>query len=312
MIELTWILDALRAFGGAYVIFITTALLIAMTKPKSMTRKVVWSTIVIGLFGVLPVAAIYLPAKKAEAKNKVMQEVRQAQLDASTKLFEEYCKTAGEQITKTVKNVDGVYWMKWRDVNFNLDEQFKLNDPYGSDCRGEDCIMNLLRATDGLELDQEGKEPNHQGFSYVESVDPSDGQLYRYTLRLYRPYDREKKWAETLIRAELLKKKIEKLDAHYGVVWDDISTKEDREKWIAGSSLKVIDLHNNEIIAQRIGYMMDWGQGSREGFRSPWSFAEDNACPKLKQFSEPDNRVMFINRPNSKFVFKTLIPIEGK
>ena len=51
------------------------------------------------------------------------------------------------------------------------------------------------------------------------------------------------------------------------------------ENWIAGSSLKVIDLKTNEVIAERIGYMYDWAQGSREGFRSPWLMAADNACP---------------------------------
>ena len=65
----------------------------------------------------------------------------------------------------------------------------------------------------------------------------------------------------------------------YGVVYDDISTREEREYWIAGSSLKVVDLQTNEVIAERIGYMVDWAQGSRAGQRSPWLFAADNACP---------------------------------
>lgn len=65
----------------------------------------------------------------------------------------------------------------------------------------------------------------------------------------------------------------------YGVTYDDISTREEREYWIAGSSLKVIDMQTNEIIAERIGYMVDWAQGSRAGQRSPWLFAADNACP---------------------------------
>ncbi len=65
------------------------------------------------------------------------------------------------------------------------------------------------------------------------------------------------------------------------MTFDDISTREDREYWIAGSSLKVIDLANNEVIAERIGYMVDWAQGSRAGGRSPWLFAADNACPRF-------------------------------
>ena len=65
----------------------------------------------------------------------------------------------------------------------------------------------------------------------------------------------------------------------YGVTYDDISTREEREYWIAGSSLKVVDLETNEVIAERIGYMVDWAQGNRASQRSPWLFAADNACP---------------------------------
>ena len=73
----------------------------------------------------------------------------------------------------------------------------------------------------------------------------------------------------------------------YGVTFDDISTHEEREYWIAGSSLKVIDLQTNEVIAERIGYMVDLGQGSRAGGRSPWLFAADNACPDFQRFKNP-------------------------
>jgi hypothetical protein len=65
------------------------------------------------------------------------------------------------------------------------------------------------------------------------------------------------------------------------VTYDDISTREEREYWIAGSSLKVIDLHANEIIAERVGYMVDWAQGSRVGGRAPWLLATQQACPKF-------------------------------
>lgn len=65
----------------------------------------------------------------------------------------------------------------------------------------------------------------------------------------------------------------------YGVTYDDISTREERDFWIAGSSLKVIDLQTKEVMAERIGYMMDRGQGNTNSGRSPWLFAADNACP---------------------------------
>jgi hypothetical protein len=68
-------------------------------------------------------------------------------------------------------------------------------------------------------------------------------------------------------------------ELRYGVTYDDISTHEDREYWIAGSSLKVVDLKTNEVIAERIGYMVDWSQGATAGGNSPWLTATDAACP---------------------------------
>jgi len=83
---------------------------------------------------------------------------------------------------------------------------------------------------------------------------------------------------------------MERIDApgpapRYGITYDDISTREEREYWIAGSSLRVIDLKTQEVMAERIGYMMDRAQGSGAGGRSPWLrrspwlLAANYACP---------------------------------
>jgi hypothetical protein len=37
-------------------------------------------------------------------------------------------------------------------------------------------------------------------------------------------------------------------------------------------------------MAERIGYMMDRGQGSTAGFREPWSYAANNACPSFGEW----------------------------
>jgi len=49
--------------------------------------------------------------------------------------------------------------------------------------------------------------------------------------------------------------------------------------------LKVIDLQTNEVMAERIGYMMDRGQGNNSGGRSPWLLAERTACPEFPKTS---------------------------
>jgi hypothetical protein len=55
--------------------------------------------------------------------------------------------------------------------------------------------------------------------------------------------------------------------------------------------LKVVDLQTKEVIAERIGYMMDVGQGNTSGGRSPWLFAADHACPTFHRYPNPVARV---------------------
>jgi len=96
----------------------------------------------------------------------------------------------------------------------------------------------------------------------------------------------------------------------YGVTYDDISTREEREYWIAGSSLKVIDLYTDEVIAERKGYMIDRSQGSLAGGRSPWLLAADEACPKFAKYGSNVGAPAFASQPRQTqdFVEKVLIP----
>jgi hypothetical protein len=65
------------------------------------------------------------------------------------------------------------------------------------------------------------------------------------------------------------------------------------------------------VIAERVGYMVDWAQGSQAGGRSPWLFAADTACPSFRK--DPSARKV---QPDStaqpgqtyRFVSKVLKP----
>ncbi|WP_143694921.1 hypothetical protein, partial [Variovorax sp. JS1663] len=203
-------------------------------------------------------------------------------------MFAERCKTAGEKIHKTVENVEGVYLLKIRSTT-NYGDQFKLDDPYGHDSTGDAYILNFLRGFyhQRAAVPVAG-EPPQLGYSYVEALDPQDGKRYRYTGT--KKAVRKKDVNAPGVQFELKRNPSYDLNIYefvldrapvigsaprYGVTYDDISTLEEREYWIAGSSLKVIDLQTNEVIAERVGYMMDWAQGSRAGGRSPWLFEVD-------------------------------------
>lgn len=265
----------------------------------------------------LPLAAglaalFILPVQRHADKRVVEASAGKARLDAALAHFEMRCKGAGEKITRTVENVEGVVWMKWReprDVKDDYD-QFKLFDPYGRDCTEQGCIDQFLRVTSGAKKNPEQAALRKAGYLFVETIDPADQKRYRYagTIELRwsaEAIERHKKETgqdpPALSHTFATKRTpIDSYSARYGVTWDDISTREDREHWIAGGSIKVIDLRTNELIAERVGFLIDTGQGGTGGFRSPWGWARSysKACPTLT------------SDQTTRFVFKVLQPIK--
>ena len=219
---------------------------------------------------------------------------RRSRLQTAEAMFQDRCKKAGVTIHRTAENVEGVFLMKLRPDKINFGDQFLLDDPYGRDLGGDGYIVSFLRGS--FQANTSGTPPPgfppRVGYLYVEAVDPKDGKRYRYTGSV-KAVGRKDVTAEN-VRRELAANPAYDLNIYayvldkvlapgpaprYGVTYDDISTREEREYWIAGSSLRVIDLKIQEVMAERIGYMMDRGQGSDAGGRLLWLLAADHSCP---------------------------------
>ncbi len=229
--------------------------------------------------------ALFLTASatpQADAPKTPAQE-RLAKAEA---MFKERCQTAGEKIYRTADKVEGIFLMKLRPKDINYGDQYKMDDPYGRDVGGDGYIINFLlgRNANGSLVEQ-GQV--RTGYRYIEALDPQDGKLYRYTgsvrevTRISSPLIGGDGKPFKTTAFVLDKTPATGPQPRYGVTYDDISTREERDYWIAGSSLKVIDLKTNEVMAERIGYMMDRGQGSTAGGRSPWLLAARYACPEF-------------------------------
>lgn len=209
-------------------------------------------------------------------------------LKIAQKIFNEHCKNSGERIYKTENDVEGIRLLKLRREGVNYGDQFALDDPYGADLLGaEGYISSFVDAILSKEKkpNLQSEAPSRNGYLFVDAIDPIDKKLYHYTGTVEEPWETKKSYLKGDLRFKLHKSPIESSTANYGITFDDISTFEDREYWIAGSSLKIINLKTNEIMAERIGYMLDLGQGSKRGGRSPWLYAADNACPSF--FTKP-------------------------
>ena len=173
-------------------------------------------------------------------------------------MWQERCKTAGEKIYKTVENVEGVYLMKLRLVDANYGDQFKMDDPYGHDLDGAAYLRSFIQghySANHIGTPIAGSSSQPKGYPYVEAIDPEDGQRYHYTGRMkvtgrmdatapnvQIDIKRDPNFDLNIYRFVLERVPASDKPPRYGVTYDDISTHEEREYWIAGSSLKVIDL----------------------------------------------------------------------
>ncbi|WCM90218.1 hypothetical protein [Acidovorax sp. NCPPB 3576] len=248
-------------------------------------------------------ASNYAPAAApgSAAANQSMKERQRI----AGEMFRERCKKSGVFIHRTVEGVEGIFVMKIRPKGINFENQYVLDDPYGRDIGGDGYMTMLLKGSF-----EHGTKPGPNrpvdapadpiGYEYVEAIDPTDGVRYRYTGSIVEPWQTDKSYLKGYTKYVLNKSPAKVPTPRYGVTYDDISTKEERDYWIAGSSLKVIDLQTNEVMAERIGYMVDWAQGIRLGGRSPWLLAADNACPEFApqrgSTVQPAQTLRFINK----------------
>jgi hypothetical protein len=238
-------------------------------------------------------------------------------------MFAQRCQTAGVKIVRRIEDVEGFLLLKLRPAGINHADQYKLDDPYGSDLGGDGYIESFLRGSyeAGHSVSPNsapvpGAPPTPVGYDYVEAIDQNDGQRYRYTGSV-----REVERTSSITMGgsgKKFKTNAFALDRvlsvgpapRYGVTYEDISTREERDYWIAGSSLKVIDLQTNEVIAERVGYMIDVRQGNVSGGRSPWLWAADHACPSFQRnpLRPPGNGAQAQSRQTQYFVEKILVP----
>ena len=274
LIDLTGFGSALNALSFVYWAVAIFALYLARKKPASARSKTMWTIIVVLVFGFLPVMGLIHNAERNSEAQKMKTHVVEGD-----ERFKAYCQKAGVKINRVVEDVEGVYLMKVR-TGRNQNNQYAMDDPYGDDAIGDRYIGTFLKGRDKNGTFVDGAE-DLPGYRFVEAIDPKDGKLYRFTAHIEWPGLTDPSYAKDYVRFVLEREPIAQRTARYGVTYDDISTKEDRDYWIAGSSLRVIDLDTNEVIAERIGYKMDYGQGPDGAARQGWTYARDNACPPL-------------------------------
>lgn len=276
------------AAGNLYLLLALAAICFALWIGKTWMRKLVYAVLALALF-IAPIAPeIY---RTIEYRGKLAK---------AQALFDERCKTAGEKIYKTVEGVDGLLIMKARPEKINLSDQYALDDPYGRDFGGEEYVASFLWGRNSNGTFTQSHKLNT--YKFVELEDSSQKVISRYEAnQMFSPAG----VPYLKLKAEIVGIR----SAKYGVTWADSSTKEDRDQWIAGSLLRVVDLTSGEVIAERVGFMFDRALGDQSGGRSPWTYAEYQACPAYEKSA---NGYPIKSTRSREFIFKSLKPIKGE
>lgn len=308
-LDLTAFGSALRAVGVLYWLMTIIAVGAALWWTPRWFGKLAAALVVVGAFSYMPITH-WLALREAREQQR-----------AAFEHFEVRCKDAGERIERRETGVEGVLLMKVRPVSVSWDRQFESDDVYGHDAGAEEYIKSFLRVVAGAHLVNEVNVKRYsQGYGWVEAPDPKDGKLYRYSLvGGVARFRSDETWAQAkknigpdvgreVYGLVLERQPIDKPTARYGVTWADISTREDRTQWVAGGVIQVIDVQTQEVIAERKGFMWDYGMGSRAGGRSPWFFAEHYACPAFPERGGGDRRRERTRREGIEFVTKVLEP----
>jgi len=264
MLELTGFGSVLRGIGVLYWVLAIGTVGLAIWKGKTWQRKTLWAGIAVMAFGFLP------------GKLVIEQARRDAFAREAWAHFKRLCdEKSGEKIYKTYTGVKSVRVVRALPpaTEKDLYDQFWYGDPYSNatphEKRGESAALKLASPSDPIAYDQIGR-----GFDFVESVMPANDGKEQRNVKLYYP-----KGARDHVEDP-----VERTVSQFAISWEDISTPEDRRYWVAGSRLRVIDLTDNSTIAERVGYVIESGFGSKSGQRRPWlaSRGQNTTCPALR------------------------------
>lgn len=249
---------------------------------KGTRGKINWATVAVAVLGYLPGRAM------------TQQHQRDTYAKEAWAYFKKLCEEkSGEKIYKTYNGVKSVLVVKPLPPATEIDlyDQYWYGDPYSDDLpvadRGERASRKLIGRRSFI---KEFSYANN-GFDFIEQGDEQKkGQSYQSIYPQTEP-------------PFFRKSSITKPQCQFGIAWDDISSPEDRKYWVAGNRLRILDLSDNSIVAERIGFLIEPRFGSTEGQRRPWMTARgpNTTCPAIPS----------VDLLNRLFVLKVLRPAQG-
>lgn len=236
----------LSGIGGAYLVASTVVLVLAIRLPKSNRNKAIAFVVALAAVSFWPLQGVshYLEQRK-------LAEEGAARYAKARALFDERCRTAGEKIYRTVEDVDGIVLLTIRSGGESPEDRNMRGAAAAHELTGDDFIRAFLQPINSQSTDT-GR------YRYVDVVSAADGERVRYHLDL---------------SGKLAHEHTKAARPPYALSFEDTVDPLEREAWVAGSMVKIVDLEKNEVLGEFVRYVIDPGQGSRAGHRVPWLFA---------------------------------------
>ena len=245
-----WLNQFFSLLTAVYVVLFVVVAFTAVWLPKSYVVKAVGLVAVCALFG-LPLLEGYVADQDRLVRNRMIAQ-----------RFERLCREkAGEKIYQVVENVDGFLILRPRKPTNHLEEyhdQYWMGDPYGhSELEAENPEAMFLADRESY-LSESQTIRSIAGYDYIEiQVGEADSSKRFVRVDVISRHD------QTIgNRLETKVVSLQTPQSRYAYDWEDISTTEDRKYWIAGGLMRVIDLRDHTVIAERIGYVLDREQGA--------------------------------------------------
>lgn len=264
----------LSAIALGYLAIGLVFAVIAWKLASRRRTKIIGVLLVLGLFFSWPASDVVRNALARSAFNK--------RYDAAAARFAERCKVAGDKIVRTVDNVEGILILKMRTTKDfgNGHEQYAPSAAFYRESADEWYLKSFLWSEERLEgkrgrLYDRRTNPDFPGYAYVEYVEPADNKRYRYHLVEKQDAHQSSGSPRRVLERELAVGP----QPRYGVTFVDLVDPEDREHWISGSVVKVVDLQTNEEVARHTRFAFDRGLGASGGGRQAWAYA--SFCPVL-------------------------------
>ena len=232
-----------------------------------------------------------LPAIWEDYKEHLDEEKDWAEYREYRAVFDERCKNAGETIYQTVQDVEGITLLKvWGDSPNNnahtkMTKQWEfagLPDEMGEEGYIEsflywwvasymdnDVFVSSYHPLTNKKLMDEYKKTDrvNQGYHFVDVL-RHNGSYLRYRLT-------DDEW-------QMNKEAINK-PARYAVTFDNPIIQEERNRWIATTTVTILDTETNTILAKKQWYAFEETRGQR--YLEPTQWLGAIVCPKTERGS---------------------------